>query len=179
MPSRGEWYEREESPEKDLECRGAGGRRAAIVPTRVVREGCPGKMEFEERLGEAEGFVALCRKGLPGRGHGTQKGPEERGAISMLQELQRGQGGGVDDEIRRKQATSLGGLHTDLGFEQRSVVIGQACTACLASGVHCGQKWKQGEGLDIPALDGIRLTLCGKPSDLDTWVQKLCRRIRL
>lgn len=134
----------------------------------MVREGCPGKMEFEERLGEAEGFVALCRKGLPGRGHGTQKGPEERGAISMLQELQRGQGGGVDDEIRRKQATSLGGLHTDLGFEQRSVVIGQACTACLASGVHCGQKWKQGEGLDIPALDGIRLTLCGKPSDLDT-----------
>lgn len=46
-----------------------------------------GKWHSRKDLGEAEGFVALCRKGLPGRGHGTRKSPEERGAISMLQEL--------------------------------------------------------------------------------------------
>lgn len=119
------------------------------------------KWHLRKALGEVEGFVALCRKGLLGRGRGTWKSPEERGTISMIQEPQRGQGGGVDDEVRRNRATSLGGLLVDVDFEQRSVVIGQACTACLASGIHCGQKWKQGEGLDIPALDGIRLTLCG------------------
>lgn len=77
--------------------------------------------------------MALCTTGDPGRGHGTCESPEEGGMTVVFQEPQSGQDGGRDDEVRRKWATSLGGLHEDTGFsfERRSDVMGRAFTACL------------------------------------------------